>query len=325
VVLQLISEQRNDNSYRPTVEWANIKYQATPDFRLRAGRITLPNFLSADYRKVGYAIPWVRTPGEVYNLLPITTSDGVDASYRLHVGEVKNTVQLAFGRTDIGYPGGGTATARDIVGFSNTVDYGAASIRLSYLQGRLNLPFAESLFDGFRQFGPAGAVIADRYSGQNKRVNFSGIGFNYDPGDWFVTSEYGRTAAHSFLGTRSAWFVGGGLRVDDFTPYATLSRVRSAGGDTEAGLNTDGFPLPQALAAEALNGGLNSLLSRFVGVQRSVAIGVRWDFARNVALKLQGESIHLGEHSAGNLTNTQAAFVPGGRLRVVSATLEFVF
>jgi hypothetical protein len=62
-VLQVVVEQRYDLSYKPHVEWANVKYQATPDLALRAGRIALPIFLVADYRKVGYAYPWVRTHG----------------------------------------------------------------------------------------------------------------------------------------------------------------------------------------------------------------------------------------------------------------------
>ena len=56
-MLQVVSEQRLDRSYRPIVEWANIKYQATPDLSLRFGRIALPMFLAADYRKIGYAYP----------------------------------------------------------------------------------------------------------------------------------------------------------------------------------------------------------------------------------------------------------------------------
>src|SRR5882672_4713402 len=36
-VLQVISEQHYDGTYRPHVEWANIKYQFTPDFGVRVG------------------------------------------------------------------------------------------------------------------------------------------------------------------------------------------------------------------------------------------------------------------------------------------------
>jgi len=53
VALQAVSEQRVDGSYRPQCEWANLKYQATPDLALRAGRLSLPVYLTGEHRKVG--------------------------------------------------------------------------------------------------------------------------------------------------------------------------------------------------------------------------------------------------------------------------------
>ena len=43
-VVQVISEQRYDGTYWPHVEWANVKYQFTPDFSVRVGRTVLPAF-----------------------------------------------------------------------------------------------------------------------------------------------------------------------------------------------------------------------------------------------------------------------------------------
>src|ERR1022692_3922821 len=86
-MLQVVSQQRYDDTYRPGVEWANIKYTVTPDFTVRAGRSVMPSFLVSDDRKVGYALPWVRPPVEVYWLGPVTANDGIDASYRLQWGD----------------------------------------------------------------------------------------------------------------------------------------------------------------------------------------------------------------------------------------------
>src|SRR5579859_7329349 len=61
-MLQVISEQNYDNTYKPHVEWANIAFQPTPEFSVRVGRIVLPTFLLSDTRKVGFANPWVRPP-----------------------------------------------------------------------------------------------------------------------------------------------------------------------------------------------------------------------------------------------------------------------
>src|ERR1700683_742549 len=74
-VLQVIAEQNYNGTFTPHVEWANLKYQFTPDFSVRIGRVELPTFLFSDTRKVGYTYPWVRPPIEVYTLLPITAGD----------------------------------------------------------------------------------------------------------------------------------------------------------------------------------------------------------------------------------------------------------
>ena len=100
-VLQVVTEQNLENNYRPRVEWANVKYQVTLELALRVGRIALPVFLSADYRKIGYAYPWVRPPVESYGTMPITSSDGIDATWRWSVGPVRNATQVLFGHDDL--------------------------------------------------------------------------------------------------------------------------------------------------------------------------------------------------------------------------------
>src|ERR1700684_422544 len=44
-VVQVIAQQNYDGTYRPHVEWANVKYQFTPDLSARIGRVELPTFL----------------------------------------------------------------------------------------------------------------------------------------------------------------------------------------------------------------------------------------------------------------------------------------
>ena len=57
-----------------------------------------------DSRKIGYANPWVRPPVEVYRLVPVTSNDGVDVSYRLRVRSATNTFQVTAGRSDSRFP-----------------------------------------------------------------------------------------------------------------------------------------------------------------------------------------------------------------------------
>jgi opacity protein-like surface antigen len=161
-VLQVISEQNYDNTYKPHVEWANIKYQFTPDFSIRVGRSVLPIFLVSDTTKVGYTYPSVRLPLEVYGLLSITNGDVLGMSYRLHVGEWTNTVQANVGSKDSNLVTGGVAEANDAWTISNLSEYGPLTIRISYTGAKVTIASFNPLFDAFRQLGPQGIAIADK-------------------------------------------------------------------------------------------------------------------------------------------------------------------
>lgn len=323
-ILQIISEQNYDNSYRPHVEWANIKYEFTPNFSARVGRSVLPVFLVSDFRKVGYANPWVRPPIEVYSLVPVSSSDGVSASYRMKAGEITHTFEGSFGGTEAKLPGGGVVRAKGGWTAAYGAEYGAATVRASYSQTTLTITSLNPLFDGFRRFGAQGIAIANRYDPEGKTFSFIGLGGTYDPGGWFVTSEWGFTDARSVLGKRSAWYVSGGYRIGKLTPYATYARARAESNTSDPGLSLASLPAGPASAAAGLNAGLNAILGS-APVQNTVSAGLRWDVAKNAAFKLQFDHTRMGAGSPGLLINVQPGFRTGGKVNVLSATIDFVF
>ncbi len=88
------------------------------------------------------------------------------------------------------------------------------------MKADLTLEQFNSLFDTFREFGAEGIAIADRYDSDHTPVEFFGVGASYDPGDWFVMSEWGRLDSRSGLGRTSAWYISGGYRIEAFTPMS---------------------------------------------------------------------------------------------------------
>jgi hypothetical protein len=323
-VLQVVSEQGLDNSYHPRVEWANVKYQATPELALRFGRIALPMFLTADYRKVGYIYPWVRPPVEGYGALPISSSDGVDATLRWSAGPVRNASQLFYGRDELAVPAPLHASARNIVGLSNTADWGALSMRANVISAEVTTDIGAALFDAFEAFGAEGRAIARRYEIDHKHASIASIGVNYDPGRWFLMAEASRSRTDSLLGATRSAYASAGLRLGSFTPYLSMSRVRATSPTREAGLPVAG--LPSALAAQVgeLNGGLNLLLAT-IPQQTSQAAGLRWDLAANMALKLQYDRVTPHHGSRGTLINLTPAFRSGQTAHVTSVALDFVY
>lgn len=322
-VLQVVSEQNYDGSYRPHVEWANIKYQFTPDLSLRGGRINLPAFLISDVGKVGFAIPWVRPPREVYALIPATNNDGVDASYRAQFNNFTNTLTFNYGQTDAKTPGGDVAKGREAWGFSDTIEHGPFTARITYQTIRLTVEGLHSLFNVFRQFGPEGNSLADKYDEFDTFFESTGLGVSYDPGDWFVMGEWGHADTHGVFGASTGWYVSGGYRFGEFTPYATYGQVKSDN-LSDPGLTISALPPFLAGPATGLNGVLNSILSG-KPVQNTVSVGGRWDLMKNMDLKLQLDHTDIGAGSSGTLINTQPGFQLGGQFTVFSVAVDFVF
>lgn len=325
-IVQLVAEQRYDDSYEPTVEWANIRYQATPGLTLRAGRMVLPAFMTSEYRKVGYALPTVRPAPEVYRIVPISNVDGVSASYRSRFDGVTNTLQGVYGRKTSKFPGGqvGDVDAERGITLANTLEWGATTLFASYNNTHLTFEGFNPFFDAFRQFGPAGAAIADRYDVDNKEFEFFTLGARYDPGEWFVLGEATTSDSRTFIGEARAWYVTGGVRIGAFTPYASFARAGTGSATSDPGLDTAGLPPAAAGPASQLNGALNMLLNT-AARQTRTALGIRWDFARSASLKMQYDRIDLGNNSTGTLVNPQPGFRPGGSVNLFSLALDFVF
>jgi hypothetical protein len=208
-------------------------------------------------------------------------------------------------------------------GLISKTEYGAALFSLSYIAGHISLEPAIALFDAFREFGPPGHAIADRYEFIGKLTTIVSAGASYDPGKWFAMAEWTEFDSDSFVGGNTGWYVSGGYRIGQFTPYLTYSALTAAS-ISPAELDAAALPPNLSSSALALNAGLNAIL-RGRPVQRTLSAGARWDFAKNVDLKLQFDHTRLGPGSSGTLINLQPGFRPGGSVNLFSAAVDFVF
>jgi len=323
-VLQIVSDQNFDGTYWPHVEWANVKYQFTPDLSVRLGRSVLPSFLFSDTRLVGYTYPWVRPPVELYSLNPVSTNDGIDVLYHLQIGDLVEKIQGNFGYSNTTLPDNrGTSRGRNSWGFIDTSEYGPFTLLLSFQASHLSNTASDSLFDAFRQFGPQGVAIANQYDDDNKLIEIEDVGASYDSAHWLIVGEWSHANTHSFIGDQTAWYASSGYRLGKFMPFLTYAEVRAIG-NSNPGLNLMGLPPGAAQAGAGLNAGLNSVLES-IADQKTMSAGIRWDFAKNVDLKLQVDHTRLGAGSSGTLINVQSGFVPGGTVNLFSAAIDFVW
>jgi len=287
-VLQVVSEYHTPNTYQPEVEWANVKYAFTPDAYIRAGRTAMPTFMQSNNRDVGYTYVWVHPPVELYRQLPISHSDGIDAMYRVEIGQAVNSIKaIIYGENTLERENS-RSISKDMWGIFDTVEYGPVTTHIGYQE---RLAASENI-----QTGATGAWV---------RNSDLSVGVQYDPGDWFAISEWIQRKSTSKI---SAMYVSAGYRVKKFTPYMTYSQ-------NSPGSFLPGFPPPSANSIRLTNRS-----------QSTVSLGARWDFMKNTDFKLQYDQVKLSDNSNGFLANVPAGLsLYGAKFHVVSAVFDFVF
>jgi hypothetical protein len=309
-VVQVVSQYQYDSSWTPQIEWANVKWKPTSDLSVRLGRIALPGYLMSESRLVGYAHVWARPPLEVYGVLPLTSNDGVDTSYRQQIGDAQNTVQAYYGTNKVKLSGGGSAKATSSWGFNDTVEIGSWTLRAAYvsLKENLDVPAFSPLYGGMVALGETDML--EKYKLEGMKTSAVALGFNYDPGQWFVMSEFVDYKGDSVLSDSRSWYVAGGYRVGKFTPYLIHSRVKALiEEETNGGL---------------LNGGINDTLYQVNGTQHTTSLGLRFDAMKNIAIKAQYDRISTGDNSNGRL-KAQPDFETPAHVNVVSLGVDFIF
>jgi hypothetical protein len=322
-IVQVVSEKRYDGSFAPDIEWANVQYNATPTVSFRVGRMVQGTFMASEHRKVNYATPWIRPPQEIYRLIPVANFDGVDMRYRYHKGSATNDLRLSFGGGSADYPTGSIDGA-DSWGVSHRTQWGDTTLFASYGELKVSVDELSQFFGAYRYFGPLGEELASRYEVDGKRASLLNLGVSYDPGSWFVMGEWARFSSSSLIGDSEGGYITFGYRVDEWTPYLGMARVKVTSNTSEPGLDAALYPSPFAESAQLLNGILNELLSSGIQ-QESVTVGARWDFRPGMALTGQYDHINMRSGSPGGLINQQSEFIPGGSFNVFSLALDFVF
>jgi hypothetical protein len=122
--------------------------------------------------------------------------------YRVKTGSVTQSLQLQWGRTDVDLPGVEfTSAPATVVVFSDTLQYGDASLRLVYQK-------------------------YSRPESPHVQLRVTGAGLTYDPGAWFVTADSNYNQ-DKFFGDLFAWYASAGVRLGRLSPYAIYSTTHA--------------------------------------------------------------------------------------------------
>ena len=310
----LVRKYATDN-FGAELAWAFAKYKVSDDFSVRAGRIGLPVYMISDFRNVGYANTMIRPPAEVYRQVNADSVDGADVIYQHSFNDTTVTAQFAFGNAKSRQPGNVYVEFKPVTALHVLLENGPFTFRL----GRADTTFAvrdsvalNGLVASLRKFGQG--AVADQIKLEDIKGSFTSVGFGLDYKNFLVQTEYAKrkTESRAVMDT-SSWYAMLGYRYGKFTPYYYYGDIKQDSPRSFAGLPTSG-PLA------ALGAGANGVAK--TALQSTNAVGLRWDFHKSAALKVQIDRIKPRE-GAGAFINSAPGFT--GPVNVYAAGIDFVF
>ncbi|MBI3713493.1 MAG: hypothetical protein HY253_11115 [Burkholderiales bacterium] len=335
-VLQLISKKDINASHKPTVEWAYVSYPITSEVDFKIGRSVAPIFLMSDYRNLNYAQTTARPQSEVYQINPITYQDGVTARWDKKIGSALMQIESFIGKTKVSVAGGDVDLNR-VKGISLKWGQDSWSVRggYSWYNASLKAPGVEANIKTLTTL-PALActncatVIPGIAKTSGITATIATVGATYDDGEWIGQAEWAKRDTNTIVITSvSGWNLLGARRIGDFTPFVGVGSYQ---------VNTTKTSLtPGPYAPLALKVQLNYLNESFIGTGNAsrdvTALGVRWDFAKNLALKAQLEMMKMAQPKVGASTGYQTYPTSllgqpsgfDGRVSMMTINLDFVF
>jgi hypothetical protein len=338
----------NDEKLSIKVSWAFVSWRPDNDWLVRVGKQRLPLFLNTENRDVGQTYDLLRLPSEVYAVAPTTdlTGASISRTWLSDTGEWTLDAYTGSGSLDV------RTSSRDLGVDVLKVRTNASGMSLSLKLDNSSAFHASMLRASTRRRD--GAVLTSSFPA----VTIPAVGTYYQvsnalpgPGvgttshivndvfvlgadlavapNWRVVSELGRTIQHkSDVGANT---VGGYLavlhKIDRFTPYVSLARLRSLGSPLRVTQALDAVSLPSFIpGADQIN------LSQRVAadstpVYDQTALSIGLSYALTPQSKLKGEWMRtrVGVRSA--MVDSQAGDQPFNHalIDVLSLSYSFAF
>lgn len=239
--------------YDVSIDWAYLSYNLDDRFTLQAGRKRAPLFYYSDFFDVGYALPWIRAPGDLYGW-QIVSYEGANLLYTGAWGAVNVTANVWYGSDEdknneelsrIYYLAQVDETWKDQIGVYFDFNYDWLTLRVVYMQNKVD----RLIYD----------EVPPRQRLQDVKQKFAGVTLNIDWQNLVFRSEYNTFDRPSEDNTYYASLVGVGYRLGDWLPMISYSEF-----EEEAGLWPDEVELHE-----------------------TVSFSLRWDFTPSAAFKLQ--------------------------------------
>lgn len=270
---------------------AFVEYQPRYDWSIKLGRSVQGLLLTEESMYTDYAQLPIRAPQEPYAYLPNTEIDGIHLQHQLPMGDWRLNLQGSYGQRTY-HSQQFLRELRDSVGIAATLLNPQTSLHLAartLMLGYSQSPGLASATQLIRSVASAQghSDIAAEYDEAAIRVKQYAAGLEHQAGPLSLKADL--LLLYSSLPIAgqpvAAANLLAGYRFGALTPYVSWGQISEYGSKKEERLQPNS---PQAIAAIFTADYLGAALS---GEQRTWSLGLRYDVAKNTALKIQFDRV----------------------------------
>lgn len=221
--LQMAASGDDGRNFNFSVDTAHITYNFNNKHKVLLGKIRLPVYMISDHRQVGYLIPWIIPPEEVYEIVPFEevgsneTFFGASLEGKIYnKGKHKLDYRLYTGGSESSGEGGVQSRVKNLIGSSIDYSFDRLELKLSYLNTLSSSTQADNNGDG------------DRDDISKGRTEFLTAGMKIDTDQYMLMSEYSQTRSEALnFEDIKSYYLLGGLYFDEqqYLLHATYSTV----------------------------------------------------------------------------------------------------
>jgi len=311
----LVRKSPIHDQFGAELAWAFAKIKLNDDFSLRLGRVGLPVYMISDVRNVGYANTMLRPPNEVYRQVNVDNADGGDVVYQHSFGDTTVTAQAAIGRAKV-RSADSNVEFKPVISTQLVVENGPFTYRLGRAQANFGVYDNSSLTGLVATLNKVGlASVANELKLTDVKGTFTSAGIAMDYNNIIGQAEYAKRKTETRLvPDTSSWYIMAGYRYGKFVPFIVHGDVKQDSIRDFASMPTTGPLAP-------LTAGTNAAIKS--GLQSTTGIGLRWDFYKSAAFKVQMDRIKTRDGD-GYFLNAKPGFA-GSTVNVYAAAIDFVF
>lgn len=277
--------------WRPELARAFARYRPSQGVMVRAGRIGLGVYLLADALNVGYSYLTIRPPVEVYGMLASDEFDGADATFSRKLGEGVGRLRVLGGRLpyEQAFPDGSVITIDNMKIVGMTADYLYREWQMRAALVEIHVPNTpDPVAPALAQTGfPQAVALAGELNRSPENIYALEAGALYEGDPLQAAVVLVHLNSDYLQGPKfNSGFAQLGYRIGELTPYSAFSMTDSFATAEPTGLPLLPFFEPLIAAAQEDQAALQA-------TERDFSLGVRYDFAPHLDLKVQIDRVWL--------------------------------